>query len=102
MAFPIHPIHRALYEQDLNFDHIKSLIASDPSALAAVNTQNGYSLLHVAARRGDPALMRLLVQAGCYLDARATNGMTPFMIACQVITVGSSFLVVLPLIDSLV
>lgn len=84
MSFPLHPIHRAIYEQELNLDHIKALIASDPSCLAAVNTQNGYSLLHAAARRGDPALTRLLVQAGCYVDARTTDGMTPFMIACQV------------------
>jgi ankyrin repeat protein len=84
MAFPLHPIHRAIYEQELNFDHIKGLIASDPSSLAAVNTQNGYSLLHAAARRGNPALMRLLVQSGCYLDARTKKGISPFMVACQV------------------
>ena len=84
MAAQIHPLHRAIYEPNLNFDHIRSLIASDPSSLAAVSRQNGYSPLHAAARRGNSALMRLLVEAGCYVDARTSSGLTPFMIACQV------------------
>lgn len=84
MAYSSQPIHRAIYEPKLNLDHIKGLFTSDPSCLAAVNRQNGYSPLHAAARRGDPALTKMLVEAGCYIDAHATMGQTPFLIACQV------------------
>ncbi len=78
------PIHRAIYEQTLSLDRIRALISSQPSSLADVDRRTGHSPLHAAARRGQPALTRLLVEAGCYVDARSSNGQTPFMIACQV------------------
>ena len=81
---PPHPIFNAIYQQTLNLDYLQSLISSDPSCLAAVNAGNSYTPLHAAARRGDPALTRLLVEAGSSLEAQGRYGETPFLIACQV------------------
>ena len=52
--------------------------------MAAVNPQNGYTPLHAAARRGEPSLVKLLIEYGCPLDARANHGETAFLISCQV------------------
>ena len=90
MSSSVPLIHKAIYDPKLDLDRIRALIAADCSHAAAVNRQNGYSPLHAAARRGDPALTKVLIDSGCFLDARATNGQTPFLIACQVLYADSA------------
>ena len=84
MSYSIPLIHKAIYDPKLDLNRIRALISADCSHTAAVNRQNGYSPLHAAARRGDPALTKLLIDSGCFVDARTTIGQTPFLIACQV------------------
>lgn len=80
-----HPIHREIHQPKLNYDLIKSLLSSDPSCASVPNRQNGYTPLHAAARRSDPQLLSLLVEAGSPLEARIASGQTAFLIACQVV-----------------
>ena len=80
----LHPIHRFIYEPKLDLKQIESFISSDPSCVKAVNSQNGYTPLHAATQRGDPAVMKLLIDHGCSLDVRARSGETAFLLACRV------------------
>ena len=81
---PIHPILRLLRDPKLSLDLIKSAVESDPGCLAAVNQQDLFTPLHVAARRGALSVVKLLVEAGSSLDAQAAHGQTPFLVACRV------------------
>lgn len=73
-----------LRESKLNLSLIKSSVTSNQSCLAVKNNGDGYTLLHVAARRGVLSLVRLMVEAGSFLDAQALYGETPFLVACHV------------------
>lgn len=79
-----HAIFRLLCEPKLNMKLIKSTISSDGSCLEVLRIEDSYTPLHAAARRGVTCLVRLLVESGCFLDAQAVHGQTPFLIACQV------------------
>ncbi len=45
--------------------------------------KTGWTPLHYAATRGDPALMRLLLEHHAYIDAESPNGSTPLMMAAR-------------------
>ena len=80
-----HPIHREIQQPRLNYEQVRALISSEPSCASLPDRQNGYTPLHTAARRGDPQLIRVLIECGAELEARiAGSGQTPFLIACQV------------------
>ena len=84
-AIMAHPIHREIQQPRLNYEQVRALISSEPSCASLPDRQNGYTPLHTAARRGDPQLIRVLIECGAELEARiAGSGQTPFLIACQV------------------
>ena len=47
-----------------------------------IATTNGLAALHIAIRRGDPAIVRSLLEHGAFVDVRSTSsGRTPLMMA---------------------
>jgi len=55
-------------------------LAQDPS-LVSMTGDNGWTLLHQEASAGNPATVRVLLDAGADANAEADNGMTALRIA---------------------
>lgn len=78
------PIHTAIYNPNLDLASIESMILSDPSCVHRVHPQNGYTPLHAAVRRTHIGMVKMIVEHGADVDARANEGETPLMVGCQV------------------
>ena len=78
------PIHTAIYNPNLDLASIESMVLSDPSCVHRVHPQNGYTPLHAAVRRTHIGMMKVMVEHGADIDARANEGETPLLVACQV------------------
>ncbi len=63
---------------------VEEHVRSDVACLAAVNTLNGFTPLHEAARRGDSRLIRFFVNNGADVEIGGHNGETPILVACEV------------------
>ena len=78
------PIHTAIYNPNLDLATIESMILSDPACVHSVHPQNGYTPLHAAVRRAHIGMVKMIVEHGADIDARANEGETPLLVACQV------------------
>ena len=78
------PIHTAIYNPNQDLASIESMVLSDPSCVHRVHPQNGYTPLHAAVRRTHIGMMKIMVEHGADIDARANEGETPLLVACQV------------------
>ena len=78
------PIHTAIYNPNQDLASIESMVLSDPSCVHRVHPQNGYMPLHAAVRRTHIGMMKIMVDHGADVDARANEGETPLLVACQV------------------
>ena len=78
------PIHTAIYNPNLDLSTIESMILSDPACIHAVHPHDGYTPLHAAVRRAHIGMIKMIVERGADIDARANEGETPLLVACQV------------------
>jgi len=76
---------QALWSEDIG--RIKDLLekGADPNAQTSCGTRP----LLVAAKKGNPELIRILIQNGAQVDGRDTNGITPLMSAASAGKAGS-------------
>ena len=80
------PIHTAIYNPNKEPSSIESMVLSDPACVHRVHPQNGYTPLHAAVRRTHIGIIKMIVGHGADIDARANEGETPLLVACQVST----------------
>ena len=78
------PIHTAIYNPKLTVADIESIILAYPSCVHANFPQNGYTPLHAAVRRANIGMIKLIVEHGGNIEAKASEGETPLIVACQV------------------
>ena len=78
------PIHTAIYDPKISVSDIESMILADPACLRSIHPQNGYTPLHAAVRRAHLGMIKMIVKHGADIEARANEGETPLIVACQV------------------
>ena len=78
------PIHTAIYDPNIDISYIESMILADPTCLRSTHPQNGYTPLHAAVRRAHIGMIKMIVGHGADIEAKASDGETPFIVACQV------------------
>ena len=78
------PLHTAIYNPNLDVPDIESMILSDRSSVHRVHPQSGYTPLHAATRRAHIGMMKMILSHGADIEARANDGETPLIVACQV------------------
>ena len=77
-------IHTAVYDPTVTVQGVEAMVISDPVCLNTVDPQSGYTPLHAGTRRSHTGLIKMLVHRGAIIEATATNGETPLIVACQV------------------
>lgn len=77
-------IHAAVYDPNSTVAAIEAMIMSDLACLSVVDPGTGYTPLHAAARLANTGLIKMLVSHGAAVEAGASNGETPLIVACQV------------------
>lgn len=73
------PLFNAVQNNDIDIAGILLLAGANPNIASA--GAGGYYPLHDAAYRGQPEMIRLLLQYGAHIDVKNTRGETPLYIA---------------------
>jgi len=60
--------------------YVRSMLRKDPT-LVRMRFRDGWTLLHRAAYEWDDAITLALIEAGAEVDARASDGTTPLLLA---------------------
>jgi len=68
------------YVRQEDYDKIKEALIIHPN-LINVKSKEGYSLLHLAAERGNAEIVRLLIEKGAIIDIKHPYGVTPLHLA---------------------
>lgn len=64
------------------YEDVKGMLSTDPS-LIEVETWGGETPLHIAARRGSPELVSLLLEKGANVNAQDSSSVTPLHLAAR-------------------
>jgi len=73
---------QAIRDNSHSLEYIKNLLACKEVSVNFVNPHNQQTALHVAARRGDVELIKLLVSFGAHINGGTVDLMTPLHEAC--------------------
>ncbi|XP_055942105.1 uncharacterized protein LOC129972127 isoform X1 [Argiope bruennichi] len=78
-VFPLPPLHYAIYKGSI--EAAKILLDNEPN-VDKIKSHGGFTALYTAAEKGDPYLVKLLMEKNARVDARDDFENTPLHVAC--------------------
>ena len=79
---PNETLFQAINENRHPLQYIKSILARPDVSVNFANPRNHQTALHVAAKRGDVDLLKLLISCGAHVNGGSVDLMTPLHEAC--------------------